>query len=186
MSKISWWSKFCALPRFSFLLAEGPSVRKVHDTCGNWVDQSAVSQIVDDMQAEINALRERLERLKPEGARSSVPQDVEEFIEHHAETDPDGGEWSDVIYADDLRAWMTGHARVPVELLEQILADVRDKLQEANNEAYPVCCGRSGSECCGSPEPEWPAHAMKIMDTLGPVERNLSALLNASKGEESE
>lgn len=74
MSKISWWSKFCALPRFSFLLAEGPSVRKVHDTCGNWIDQSAASQIVDDMQVEINALRERLERLKPEEAQPQVPE----------------------------------------------------------------------------------------------------------------
>lgn len=118
-----------------------------------------------------------------------MSKDLEEFIAEHAREVSYGRDSvmrdvrGNTVSVYDLRAWMAGHVRVPMELLEQTLADVRDKLQQAKNEAYPVCCGRPGSECCGDPEPEWPVHAMKIMDTLGPVERKLLALLNASKGE---
>lgn len=57
---------------------------------------------------------------KPEGARSSVPQDMEEFIASESYYDPEHPKSSehDYILASDLRAWMTGHVRVPVDLLE--------------------------------------------------------------------
>lgn len=113
---------------------------------------------------------------------SQVPQDVEEFIAENAR-DIDGirHRGGDYLPVDDLRGWMTGHVRVPVELIENTLAAVREELNKAHNEAYPVCCGMAGPECCGSPEPEWPPHAMAIMDALGPIEKELSVMLNASK-----
>ena len=53
---------------------------------------------------------DEIEKLK------SVPQDVEEFIANNAETFDDGfGEWVFAIRCDNLRAWMAGHARAPVE-----------------------------------------------------------------------
>lgn len=116
-----------------------------------------------------------------------MSEDLEVFIDKHkllCEWD----EFADkipVIHIDYIRkffsAWMTGHVRVPVELIENTLAAVREELNKAHNEAYPVCCGMAGPECCGSPEPEWPPHAMAIMDALGPIEKELSVMLNASK-----
>lgn len=54
---------------------------------------------------------------------ASVPQDVEEFIaafyDTIADMDSDTGECR-VIYPEDLRAWMAGHARVPVEFMKSL------------------------------------------------------------------
>jgi hypothetical protein len=47
----------------------------------------------------------------------SVPQDVEEFIADNA-VEGDGYHAAPhYIIVDDLRAWMAGHARVPVDIL---------------------------------------------------------------------
>lgn len=110
---------------------------------------------------------------------SELPQDVEEFIAENQYRE----NASMVVSVYDLRAWMTGHVRVPVELIENTLESVREELNKAHNEAYPVCCGQAGQECCGNPEPEWPPHAMATMEVLGPIEKELSFMLNASKGE---
>lgn len=113
-------------------------------------------------------------------------KDMEEFIERNTDmvlVNRRGGEDPTyVIYPDDLRAWMQGHVRVPVETIQNMLKSIRDELDKSYSEAEPVCCGSSGHECCGSPEPEWPPHAMAIMDALGPIEKELSVMLNASKG----
>lgn len=53
--------------------------------------------------------------------KAKLPQDVEEFIAEHEFADA-GREDSRGIPASDLRAWMAGHARVPVELIEFIEA----------------------------------------------------------------
>ena len=110
--------------------------------------------------------------------------DIEGFIIDKSDVlfGNDGSE-HEIIYADDLRNRMAGHVRVPVKVIERALAAVRDELNMAYNDAYPVCCGRAGEECCGSPEPEWTKQAMATMDNLGPIEKELAGLLNASKGE---
>lgn len=52
---------------------------------------------------------------------SKLPQDVEEFIAGNSQTDHIRDEYGDTHYkidvvdVDDLRAWMSGHVRVPVE-----------------------------------------------------------------------
>lgn len=50
---------------------------------------------------------------------------------------------------------------------------LQDALQDAYSNAGLVCCGRGGEECCGCPEPEWDATDQAIMDTLGPIEKQL-------------
>ena len=55
-----------------------------------------------------------------------------------------------------------------------VLEVIRDVMQLAYNRATPVCCGRQGYECCGSPIPEWGEFEQEIMDRLAPVERGLS------------
>lgn len=64
---------------------------------------------------------------------------------------------------------------------EQALDAVRNVLQRAYNSAEPVCCGRAGTECCGSPEPEWSEYDQQIMNDLQPVEEYLSQALSAPR-----
>lgn len=56
---------------------------------------------------------------------------------------------------------------------DKTLDAIQDALQDAYNNAGLVCCGRGGEECCGCPEPEWDATDQAIMDTLGPIEKQL-------------
>lgn len=59
---------------------------------------------------------------------SQLPQDVEEFISESSYSHPVVDNYGDtqyyvrVIETDDFRNWMTGHVRVPVEMLEFIEA----------------------------------------------------------------
>jgi hypothetical protein len=64
---------------------------------------------------------------------------------------------------------------------EQALDAVRNVLQRAYNSAAAVCCGRAGTECCGSPEPEWSEYDQRIIDDLQPVEKYLSQALSAPR-----
>lgn len=74
-----------------------------------------------------------------------------------------------------------GMAIVPVADLEVIVEVVRGMLYTAYNNAMPVCCGKPGQQCCGNPDPEWNAEDMKVMDSLGPIEKMISAMLAAAK-----
>jgi hypothetical protein len=61
------------------------------------------------------------------------------------------------------------------------LIEIQNLLQETYNKAYPVCCGRPGQECCGSPEPEWSEYDQGIMSRFQPIEEALrKAMLNAA------
>lgn len=55
-----WWDKFCSLQRYSFLKDQNELVRRVPNKSGNWVDVYESQEIVDQMQDEINELREKL------------------------------------------------------------------------------------------------------------------------------
>lgn len=55
-----WWDRFTKLKRFSFILSYLNSVKKVEDKTGNYVEFYEASIIVDDMQSEINTLRQQL------------------------------------------------------------------------------------------------------------------------------
>lgn len=74
-----------------------------------------------------------------------------------------------------------GMALVPVDDLEAIVEVVRGMLYTAYQNAMPVCCGKRGQQCCGNLEPEWNASDMEVMDSLGPVEKRISAMLAATK-----
>jgi len=63
---------------------------------------------------------------------------------------------------------------------KNVLQSLRDVLELAYQSAEPVCCGRPGQECCGSPEPEWGPFEQTIMDTLGPAEKVLAESVEAA------
>lgn len=63
---------------------------------------------------------------------------------------------------------------------KNILQCLRDILDLAYQRAEPVCCGRPGQECCGSPEPELGPFEQTIMDTLGPAEKVLAESVEAA------
>jgi hypothetical protein len=55
--------------------------------------------------------------------------------------------------------------------------------QAAYDNAFPVCCGYAGAECCGLPDPDWSEHDKLIMDTLdGPI----NAVANQLRAKASE
>jgi hypothetical protein len=59
--------------------------------------------------------------------------------------------------------------------LKAVLDQCHEAMCEVSQAAYynavPVCCmGAAGTECCGSPEPDWSEYNEMIMDTLrGPI-----------------
>jgi len=58
--------------------------------------------------------------------------------------------------------------------LTDALGLVQGALQESYNSGYPVCCGKSrGTECCGSPDPEWNETDTAVMNILGPIHNKL-------------
>lgn len=69
---------------------------------------------------------------------------------------------------------------------EATLQAVRNALELAYNAGVPVCCQRpEGAECCGAPEPEWPAWASQVMAELGPIEKVLAQALSEPEAERS-
>ena len=93
---------------------------------------------------------------------SQLQQDVEEFIASESCYDPEHPKSSehDYILVDDLRAWMAGHVRVPVEVLTK----------DGINQALIV-------------PPEVKGRVMAEMFWRG-VYAAQEAMLNASKGEQ--
>jgi hypothetical protein len=71
--------------------------------------------------------------------------------------------------------------RVIDDRLELLLHSVQDALCGAYQNAGLACCGKSMTDCCGSPVTEWSEADQKIMDALSPIQRELSALLSAGK-----
>lgn len=61
-----FWDRLCRLQRYSFFLGSGPSVRKVEDGTGNWIEVYGAQSVMDDAQSEINVLREEKGRLEAE------------------------------------------------------------------------------------------------------------------------
>src|SRR5690554_5912137 len=81
--------------------------------------------------------------------------------------------------------WMAWQARAALqvecdalaEASSAALSEIEEIMQEAYNSAYPVCCGRPGQECCGSPAPEWSEVDQRTMDRLGHHQRALNSAL---------
>lgn len=63
-SKMKWWDKFCALNRYSFLKDHHDAVCRVEDLSGAWIEHHKASELVDEMQSEINALESENNALK--------------------------------------------------------------------------------------------------------------------------
>jgi len=57
------------------------------------------------------------------------------------------------------------------------LQAVENVIQRAYNSAYPVCCGKSSQQCCGSPEPGWSEYDEFIMSELCPVASALGSAI---------
>ena len=61
-----FWDRLCRLQRYSFFLGAGPSVRKVEDGTGSWIEFYGAQSVMDDAQSEINELREQNAALEAE------------------------------------------------------------------------------------------------------------------------
>lgn len=68
-------------------------------------------------------------------------------------------------------------------VIDQCLEAMCAVSQAAYYSAVPVCCGNAaGTECCGSPEPEWSEYDKMIMDTLsGPINAAANQLRQQAK-----
>lgn len=69
-----FWDRLCRLQRYSFFLGAGPSVRRVEDGTGNWIEVYGAQSVMDDAQSEINELREQNAKLaaKAQALREEV------------------------------------------------------------------------------------------------------------------
>lgn len=103
-----YWDKLCAIPRHAFLFSSCGKRILATPNMGTWIDEHAASEVVDQAQDEINALR----------------AEVEKFSLQHAFM---------LALIKDLKSWdidQWGHVRglaVPAEL--------RARMQEAIDKA---------------------------------------------------
>jgi len=51
------WDKLCAIPRYGFIHSPDNSRVLKAEGLGNWIDQHAAQQVVDQAQDEVNELR---------------------------------------------------------------------------------------------------------------------------------
>lgn len=58
-----YWDKLCAIPRYGFIHSPDNSRVLKTEGIGNWIDQHAAQEVVDQAQDEINGLRAEVERL---------------------------------------------------------------------------------------------------------------------------
>ena len=90
--------------------------------CGAYEVEARDARIAD-LEAALGQQQEAV----PVGV---VTQDVDEFIAESAYCTPIRDEYGDTHYetdtvdVDDLRAWMAGHVRVPVEVIESLRSHV--------------------------------------------------------------
>lgn len=61
-----FWDRLCRLQHYSFFLGDGPSVRRVEDGTGNWIEVYGAQSVMDDAQSEVNELREQNAALEAE------------------------------------------------------------------------------------------------------------------------
>lgn len=103
-----FWDRLCRLQRYSFFLGDGPSVRKVEDGTGNWIEVYGAQSVMDDAQSEINELREQNAKLEAEvqalreevgRLHSTMIAAAEEIHEHwDAHCDEEGYGPSNLMY----------------------------------------------------------------------------------------
>lgn len=104
---------------------EMTNIQKIRDALVGGIDLAKSAGWTRHQQDEIAEAEEALRLFdgmmdKGSVAAPKLPQSVEEFIDDYARTPATINPASEVIFADDLRSWMTGHVRVPVELLYEI------------------------------------------------------------------
>lgn len=55
--KMFYWRKFCSLQRWSFILNSSGGVASWANRSGNWNDHYEVSELIAEMEDEINRLK---------------------------------------------------------------------------------------------------------------------------------
>lgn len=150
--------------------------------CGSHAFNMALEGVNQGAFCDRHYWQRKAESLEVARAASpKVPQGVEQYL---AECEKCATIENNVLafnMANYMRAYLSGMALVPVDDLEAIVEVVRGMLHAAYQNAMPVCCGKPGQQCCGSPGPEWNAADIEVMDSLGPVEKRISAMLAATK-----
>lgn len=71
-------------------------------------------------------------------------------------------------------------AAIPEGKLIGILDMVESSIKTAYCNAYPVCCGKGGESCCGSPDPEWSSEDKAVISALEPLQKYISEMLTAA------
>lgn len=64
-----YWDKLCAIPRYGFIHSPDNSRVLKAEGIGNWIDQHAAQEVMDDAQSEVNQLRAERDALLAERDR---------------------------------------------------------------------------------------------------------------------
>ncbi|MEY1661556.1 hypothetical protein [Isoalcanivorax beigongshangi] len=179
-------------------LPELPAGFKKHNLAGH--DEAVFTDVQMNEYARSAVLADR-ERLKAEISELEAERDsykAEAELNMHrvitcgvAARNPDPeltrrGEYADkwnTDQAESVRKLREERDALMASVVVVALEAVQDVLQDAYQSAYLVCCGQTGTECCGSPDPEWEPWAEQIMEKLGPIQNALSDAARAAGGE---
>lgn len=72
-----YWDKLCAIPRYGFIHSPDNSRVLKAEGVGNWIDQHAAQEVVDEAQSEVNQLRAENKALLAE--RDALKRDSERY-----------------------------------------------------------------------------------------------------------
>jgi len=117
-----FWDRLCRLQRYSFFLGDGPSVRRVEDGTGNWIEIYGAQSVMDDAQSEINELREQNAKLE---AEAQALRDQVKALQSDANSYQSG--------YDEGRRMGTKHRQDEVEQLTREVAALRAMLGEGKD-----------------------------------------------------
>lgn len=65
------------------------------------------------------------------------------------------------------------------QMLREAFEAIETVLEDAYHRRFAECCGRGQNECCGDFIEQWTPEDHKILDTLSPIQRQLSKALTA-------
>jgi plasmid stabilization system protein ParE len=172
-----------------------PNYEHVWQTVKQVADGTFDADLVKKQAAEIERLQAEIERLRADFADARSCAKALEQEMNRARAD----EHQAMHYLEQIRkavapdvdfptlVRMCGEIQQERDQLKAVIAQCHEAMcavsQAAYDNAFPVCCGYAGAECCGLPDPDWSEHDKLIMDTLdGPI----NAVANQLRAKASE
>lgn len=121
-----YWDKLCAITRHAFLFSSCGKRILATPNMGTWIDEHAASEVVDQAQDEINALRAEVEKLRLQLSACGVAAmaNTVNSSEKMRCVNPDfkSGSWQAVCEAVDREMGL----RDQRDLLLELLVEARD------------------------------------------------------------